>query len=52
MQIVIMAGQNEIDGMRIHQGGARRLIGMHDGDDEIGALRARALGACEHRRDR
>ena len=52
MQIVIMAGQDEIDGMRIHQGGARRLVGMHDGDDEIGARRARALGAREHRRDR
>ena len=38
--------------MRIHQGGARRLAGMHDGDHEIGARRARALGAREHRRDR
>ena len=36
-----MAGQDEIDGMRIHQSGARRLVGMHDGDDEIGARRAR-----------
>ena len=47
-----MAGQDEIDGMRIHQGGACRLVGMHDGDDEIGARRARAFGAREHRRDR
>src|SRR6202040_919235 len=52
MHIVIMAGQDEIDGMRIHQGGARRLVGMHDGDDEIGARRARAFGARKYRRDR
>jgi hypothetical protein len=52
MQIVIMAGQDEIDRMRIHQGGAPCLVGVHDGDDEIGARRARAFGARKHRRDR
>ena len=47
-----MTGQYEIDGMGIHQGGASRLVGMHDRDHEIGARRARAFGVGKDRRHR
>jgi len=52
MQIVIVAGRHEIDGMRIHQGGARCLIGMDDRNYEIGPRRASAFGVGKDRRYR
>ena len=52
MQIVIVAGRHEIDGMRIHQGGARCLIGMDDSNYEIGPRRASAFGVGKDRRYR